>query len=293
MPELPEVQTTASGLDRVVRGLSIIDVWTDYNSPYYKGADNIKDPNYFSYFKKVVKGKKIIDVSRRAKNVLINLSGNLTIIVHMKMTGHLLYGDYNRSDPYNRFIHLIFYLSNGKNIELSDTRKFAKVAVVPTDTMHLSSHLKNIGPEPLEKAFTFHKFLERIKNKKNKKIKPTMTDQSVVAGIGNIYADESLWRAGIHPEELVENIPLEKMRKLFKVIQETLSRGIDFGGDSMSDYRNVHGERGKFQEQHKAYQRKGERCLRARCKGFIVRTVVAGRGTHFCEVHQTLGKNSK
>lgn len=293
MPELPEVQTTASGLNQVVSGLSIIDVWTDYNSPYYKGADNIKDPNYFSYFKKAVKGKKIIDVSRRAKNVLINLSGNHTIIVHMKMTGHLLYGDYNRSDPYNRFIHLIFYLSNGKNIELSDTRKFAKVAVVPTDTMHLSSHLKNIGPEPLEKDFTFHKFLERIKIKNNNKIKPTMTDQAVLAGIGNIYADESLWRAGIHPEELVKNIPVEKMQKLFKAIKKTLSRGIDFGGDSMSDYRNVHGERGKFQEQHKAYQRKGEKCSRIGCKGFIVRIVVAGRGTHFCKVHQVLGKDSK
>lgn len=290
MPELPEVQTTASGLDHFVRKLSILDVWTDYNSPYYKGADNIKDPKYFSYFKKAVKGKVILNVTRRAKNVLIHLSGNLTIIVHMKMTGHLLYGDYNKSDPYNRFIHLIFYLSNGKNIELCDTRKFAKVAVTPTDTLHLSSHLKDIGPEPLEKSFTFSKFLERINLKIKNKIKPTLTDQFVVTGIGNIYADESLWRAGIHPEELVKNIPAEKMKKLFTAIKETLAKGIDFGGDSMSDYRNIHGERGKFQEQHKAYQRKGEKCLKPGCKGFIVRTVVAGRGTHFCEVHQTLKK---
>ena len=126
----------------------------------------------------------------------------------------------------------------------------------------------------------------KIKNK----IKPTLTDQFVIAGIGNIYADESLWRAGIHPEELVKNISADKMKKLFTAIKETLAKGINFGGDSMSDYRNIHGERGKFQEQHKAYQRKGEKCSKAGCKGFIVRTVVAGRGTHFGEVHQKLGK---
>ncbi|MDP3962542.1 MAG: DNA-formamidopyrimidine glycosylase [bacterium] len=293
MPELPEVQTTASGLDRFVRGLSVTDVWTDYNSPYYIGSDNIKDPKYFSYFKKIAKRKTITSVSRRAKNVLIHLSDNFTIIVHMKMTGHLLYGGYDRSDPYNRFIHFILYLSNGKNIELSDARKFAKVAIVPTETLHLSSHLKDIGPEPLEKEFTYEKFVEQIAPKKEKRIKPTLTDQTVIAGIGNIYADESLWRAGIHPEETVKKIPMEKMKKLFMAIKETLAKGIDFGGDSMSDYRNIHGKRGKFQELHHAYKRTGKKCSRRGCRGFIIRTVVAGRGTHFCDMHQELSKNSK
>ncbi len=293
MPELPEVQTTASGLDCTVRGLSIISVWTDYDSPYFKGSNTIKDPTYFLYFKKQVRNKAILSVTRRAKNVLINLSGNMTIIVHMKMTGHLLYGDYDKIDPYNRFIHLIFRLSNGKNIELSDMRKFAKVAVVQTDILHLSDHFKDVGPEPLEKKFTYKEFLKRIhtktRGKMQWKIKPTLTDQTVIAGIGNIYADESLWRAGIHPEELVKNISPEKLKKLFTAIKSTLLKGIDLGGDSMSDYRNIHGEKGKFQEKHRAYQKTGEKCSKLGCTGFINRIVVAGRGTHFCNVHQKKG----
>lgn len=288
MPELPEVQTTVSGLHSFVRGLEIKDVWTDYNSPYFKGSETIKDPKYFKYLRKIVANKKILGVSRRAKNVLINLSGNLTIIVHMKMTGHLLYGDYNRSDPYNRFIHFIIYLSNGKNIELSDVRKFAKVALVPTDTIHDSIHLKGIGPEPLEKSFTCEKFLKKIYTKRNGKIKPTLMDQSIVAGIGNIYADESLWRAGIHPESLIKNLSGVSLKKLFKSIKVTLTKGIDLGGASISDYRNIHGEKGRFQEQHKVYQRKGEKCSKKGCGGIITRIVVAGRGTHFCNKHQKL-----
>jgi formamidopyrimidine-DNA glycosylase len=286
MPELPEVQTTASGLDNVVRNLVITDIWTDYDSPFFKGSETIKDPLYFKVFKKKVRGKKILHVSRRAKNVLINLSGNLTILVHMKMTGHLLYGDYDRSDPFNRFIHFILYLSNGKNIELSDARKFAKVTLVETDKLHLSTHLKDVGPEPLEKSFTFEKFKERIYLRKSGKIKPVLTDQTIMAGVGNIYADESLWRAGIHPEEIVQKITAAKLKKLYEALRSTLSRGIDFGGDSMSDYRNIHGKRGKFQDEHKAYRKMGKKCLKPGCKGFITRIVVAGRGTHFCPVHQ-------
>jgi formamidopyrimidine-DNA glycosylase len=133
MPELPEVQTTASGLHSVLPGLKIVDIWNDYKSSYFKGKDNIKDPNFYKYFKKEIIGKRIISVNRRAKNVLINLSDNKTILIHMKMTGHLLYGDYDKNDPYNRFIRLIFNLSNGKTLELCDTRRFAKVSLIPTD----------------------------------------------------------------------------------------------------------------------------------------------------------------
>ncbi len=290
MPELPEVQTTATGLDGVIRGLTIDKVWTDYNSSFFKGSETIKDPRYFSKFKKSVEGKKIKNVTRRAKNVLINLSGNITIIIHMRMTGHLLYADYRRSDPFNRFIHLIFYLSNGKNIELSDMRKFAQVTMSPTDTLHLSSHFRDTGPEPLEKTFTFDKFIERIMQKKTGKIKPVLMDQTVIAGIGNIYADESLWRAGIHPESRIVHIPKKLLRKLYGTIRETLAKGIDFGGDSMSDYRNIHGERGKFQEQHRAYQKTGKKCSKPKCRGYITRIVVAGRSTHYCPVHQKLLK---
>ncbi len=288
MPELPEVQTTASGLDRAVSGLKILDVWTEYNSPYFYGSNTIKDPEYFTYFKKEVKNEKILNVRRRAKNILINLSHDKTILIHMKMTGHVLYGNYNKTDPFNRLIRLKFYLSNGKTMDLCDTRKFAKVTLLKTSEMHDSVHLKGIGPEPLEKKFAFEVFREQILNQPHGKIKLVLMDQSIIAGIGNIYADESLWRASIHPQSLVKHIPSKNLSDLYKSIITTLSRGIDLGGDSMSDYRNIDGERGKFQEQHRAYRKTGTKCSKKGCKGTIARIVLGSRGTHFCPSHQTL-----
>jgi formamidopyrimidine-DNA glycosylase len=292
MPELPEVQTTVSGLDRCIRGLTIVDVWTDYNSPFYKGKDSIKNPLYFKRFKKDILGKKVTHVSRRAKNILIHLTGqdpeenHSVILVHMKMTGHLLYGDYDRKDPFNRFIHFILTFSNGKTLELSDMRKFAKIVLIPeTDITH-SLHLSNIGPEPLEPEFTFSIFKSRLYKKQNGRIKTVLMDQSIIAGIGNIYSDEALWRAGVHPEEPVKNIPDKLLKKLFQAIIEVLKKGIDFGGDSMSDYRNIDGKPGRFQGQHQAYRKTGTRCAKPGCKGTISRKVVGGRSAHFCSVHQ-------
>ncbi len=288
MPELPEVQTTASGLNGVLPGLIITDIWSEYNSSYFKGSDTIKDPEYFKYFKKEIIGLKILSVNRRAKNVLIHLSKNKTILIHMKMTGHIMYGNYNRKDPFNRHIRLIFYLSNGKTMELCDMRKFAKVTMISTETMNETLHLKGIGPEPLEKEFTFNIFREQLNKKLKGKIKMVLMDQSIIAGIGNIYADESLWRAEIHPEELISKLNNQQLKKLYKSIQLTLSKGIDLGGDSMSDYRNIDGERGKFQERHRAYRKTGTPCSKKGCKGKIIRIVLGTRGTHFCNIHQKL-----
>jgi len=304
MPELPEVQTTVTGLSRTIIGLKIMDVWTDYNSPYFKGSHTIKDPVYYTYFRKEVIGKKIIGVSRRAKNILIHLEsathgvvGN-TILIHMKMTGHLMYGDYNRTDPFNRFIHLIWTLSNGKTLELSDMRKFAKVTLL-TDAMNNGSmtqsvHLKGLGPEPLDKKFTFNIFKERLHTKPHGKIKTILMDQSIISGIGNIYSDEALFRAGIHPEKKVSDISNLLLKRLYEVTIFVLKKGIDFGGDSMSDYRNIDGERGKFQGQHQAYRKTGTPCTYTsgtgknarKCPGIIQRKVVGGRSAHFCSVHQ-------
>lgn len=314
MPELPEVQTTVNGLTKTVIGLRISDVWSDYNSAYFKGSSSIKDLKYFKFFKKEVVGKKIVVVSRRAKNILIHLENKQIILVHMKMTGHLLFGEYefdptilkkskeknpkpwipispeSLKDPFNRHIHFVLTFSNGKRLALSDSRKFAKVTLIDEKTMHESEHLKDIGPEPLLEDFTFEKFKTRLLLRPKGIIKQVIMDQKIIAGIGNIYADESLWRAGIHPLELVKNIPPAKLLELFKAIKQTLSRGIDFGGDSMSDYRNIHGEKGKFQEQHYAYQKTGTKCARKGCSGTIIRIVVGTRSTHLCNKHQRLFK---
>lgn len=303
MPELPEVQTTVTGLNNHIVGLRIDDVWSNYDSEYFKDSETIKDKKYFNKFKSSIIGSKIISVRRRAKNILINLNNNKTILVHMKMTGHLLYGLYNFNprmksdpwepvspsglkDPFNRRIRFVITLNNGKFLALSDMRRFAKVTSIDSSDLYSSTHLKDLGPEPLEDKFTFKVFSDRLDMRKGWKIKQALLDQTVIAGIGNIYADESLWRASIHPKSIIKSLNSSSKRRLYMAIRQTLAHGIRLGGDSMSDYRNIHGEKGGFQEKHCVYRRKGLKCLKKGCGGIIARIVVAGRGTHFCPMHQ-------
>ncbi|MFZ3015563.1 MAG: DNA-formamidopyrimidine glycosylase [Minisyncoccia bacterium] len=301
MPELPEVETTTRGLRKELVGLKITDVWTDLKTKDKRQKDAVANPTYFKIFKKEVLNKKILSAERKAKNILINLSGNKTILIHMKMTGHLLYGKYKflkkenkwipdeegpLKDPYNRFVHTIFSLSNKKFLAFSDSRKFGKITLLDTKTAHETRHLKDIGPDPLSKNFDFKKLKERLNKKPNGKIKTVLIDQSIIAGIGNIYSDEILWYAGIHPERKVSKINELEFKKMFKAIKETLKKGINFGGDSMSDYRNIYGLPGKFQLHHEAYRRTGERCRKKGCKGVIIRKIINNRSAHFCSIHQ-------
>ena len=151
-----------------------------------------------------------------------------------------------------------------------------------------SLHLNNIGPEPLNNDFTFLKFKSQLLHKPNTKIKTILMDQSVIAGIGNIYSDEMLWTSGIHPESNPQKIPRLILLKLFNAMKEVLEKGINFGGDSMSDYRNIDGERGNFQNQHDVYQKKNEKCGKRGCSGVIIRKVIGSRSAHFCNKHQKL-----
>jgi formamidopyrimidine-DNA glycosylase len=307
MPELPEVQTTVNGIQRHIAGLKIKDAWTDYNSKFHTGKDNVANPLFFAQLRKRVKGAKVIKSSRRGKNVLIHLSNGTTILIHMKMTGHVMYGPYTktsaakdpwkstgagpmRDDPYNRFIHFVLSFTNGKSMVLSDMRKFAKVTLIDTDKLETSSHLSAHGPEPLEKSFGVEQLKTAVMRKPNGPIKTVLMNPEVVSGIGNIYSDEILWSTGIHPLEQIKNVPNKKWSLVWKAIQETLNKGIDFGGDSMSDYRNIHGERGKFQGKHNAYRKTGMRCGKSGCKGTIIRLKIGGRSAHFCDTHQKLNK---
>lgn len=308
MPELPEVTTTVNGLQKVLPGLVFTGVWTDLAKRVQKlkqFQETIKSENFFKSFKKRIVGRKIISVKRRAKNILINISDGETILIHLKMTGHLLFGKYvfnkkinkwgpakgenpSLSDPYNRFIHVVFLLSNDKHLAFCDSRKFGKVTIIKTKDLEITSHLKDVGPEPLEKSFTFEKFKNRLLIKPNCKIKTILMDQSIVAGIGNIYSDEMLWLSGIHPESNLNKIPNVQLLKLYKEMKKILKKGIDFGGDSMSDYRNIEGNRGNFQNHHNVYQKKGEKCMENGCRGVIIRKVINGRSAHYCNTHQKL-----
>jgi len=336
MPELPEVQTTVNGLNARIRGLVIADAWTDYGGAYHRGSDTIKDAAYFKKFTAAVIGARVIRTDRIAKNILIHIEKRAprtgakrgirqhVILIHMKMTGHMMYGRYvfgqgglnkNRvektsavagewrpapgerpslSDPFNRFVHFALTFSNGHQLVLSDMRKFAKVALIDEGELGGTAHLADIGPDPLAKGFSFGTFRERLMRRPTGKVKQVLMDQSVIAGVGNIYGDEALWRAGIHPLERVGNISDVVLKRLYTALVRVLRNGIDFGGDSMSDYRNIDGERGRFQEQHRAYRRTGERCLKPGCGGTIRRIVIGTRSAHYCDRHQRLvGTNPK
>jgi formamidopyrimidine-DNA glycosylase len=300
MPELPEVHTTATILNKLVKGRVIKSVETDYNSKYFYGKENIKDPKYFRQFVREIKGKKIKRVWRRAKNVLIDIEGDQTILIHMKMTGQLLYGKYKRTtrkdadfkwqaaneksplrDPFSRFIHLIFELDNGQHIAFSDMRKFGTVKLI-TDKNAYSREFDKVGPEPLDDEFDFKTFKKVILKKPSGYIKTVLMDPFVVSGIGNIYSDEILFAAKILPNRKVSSLSDPELRAIFKNTKKLLSKGIDLGGDSMSDYRNPYGKKGSFQLHHQVYQRKNEKCLRRGCDGKITRTVINGRSSHYC-----------
>jgi len=295
MPELPEVQTIVTDLKKVLPGLKIRDIWTDF-------AKMIKQPKSFSAFKKQLAGRKILDVKRKGKNILINLSDNKTLLIHQKMTGHMLYGKFRetrnkkqkwvaapgplRDDPQNRFLHLVISLSNGKQLALSDVRKFAKVLICETNKLAELKDVKNIGPDPLEKSFTFKKFREILSGKKGG-VKDVLMKQEIISGIGNIYSNEILWDAGVYPFRQTNKLTQAELKKIYQAIKKVLKLGVKLRGDSVVDYRDPFGRKGGYQNFHKAYQREGEKCPKGD-KGTIKRIKKGGRSTFFCSVHQKL-----
>lgn len=297
MPELPEVETTVRGLNKKVLNRAFVDVWSDWEKA-------VKKPRDFEQFKKEIKGKKIKKIWRRAKNVIFDLSGGpvlsraegYSLLVHQKMTGHLLVGKWNiakgtwlpagkgpLNNPYNRFLHLIFFLDDGKMLALSDARKFAKVEFWKTG--ELKKELEKLGLEPLDKKFTFEKFRQIFKTKKGK-IKQIIMDQNVIAGVGNIYSSEALWEAKIHPEKNVVKLSDKELKSLYSAIKKVLKLGIKLGGESFSDYRKPDGTKGDFDTERKAYQREGQKCRR--CGTKIKRLKIGQRSAFFCPTCQKL-----
>lgn len=305
MPELPEVQTTVSGLSRVLPGLSIEGVWSDMWSTSSLAKNTIKDLSYFPYFKKYASRNKVISVRRRAKYILIDLENGFTIIVHMKMTGHLMYGKYKQNkayngkewswlpddgniallDPYNRHIHVVFTLSNGKHLVFCDSRKFGTIVVEKTASLS-QERLSHLGPEPLEKTFNVSLFKQRLLKSPTRSLKTVLMDQTIISGIGNIYSDEMLHSSQIKPTRTSKSLTTQEIALLFSSMQNVLKKGLDFGGDSMSDYRNIEGKRGEFQEKHLVYLRTKLPCKTKGCSGVIKKEKINGRSAHYCPVCQ-------
>jgi formamidopyrimidine-DNA glycosylase len=229
---------------------------------------------------------------------LFFLSHNKVLLIHQKLTGHLLYGKWEikkgkpeskikgpiSEDPMNRFLHLIFFLNNGWQLAISDLRKFAKVELWDKEELENSKEFKSLGPEPLEKDFTFEKFKEAMSKKKRGKIKQVLMDQNIIAGIGNIYSDEILWQAKIHPFKDVSKLKDDQLKEIYKAMKEILKKAILAKGESISDYRRISGEKGGFDPLRKVYRREGEKCFR--CGSIIKRIKLAGRSAHFCPACQ-------
>lgn len=307
MPELPEVETTVRGLHETVLGKTITSLWSDLPTKNHPKKDEIKNLSFWNSFKKRVTKATITGIQRRGKNILIRLDNGFTILIHMKMTGHLMVGNYRKGkpsdgkpehnwtwwgdtkhlqDPFNRFIHFVIRFTDETSLVFCDSRKFGTVTLVKHEDLQNSRHLKNLGPDALEDNISLSTFKTRILKRKNTPIKTVLLDQTLLTGIGNIYSDEILFLAGIHPHRTPKSLTNIEWKKIWQSMKPVLEKGLKFGGDSTSDYRNVYGEHGTFHHAHNAYRKTGKKCSKKNCNGMIKRLVIGARSAHFCDTHQ-------
>ena len=290
MPELPEAQTVVSDLNEKIVGFTIVDFWSDWKK-------TIKSST-FPTFRKNIEGKKILNVRRIGKNIFIDLSGDLSLYIHLKMTGHLLIKNNkkinkkeqgNFEERVNQYIHHIWFLDKNVkkdknncrlNLEFSDLRKFAKIVLVKTDEVENLPEIQALGIDAVDRKFTFKKFQEILAKKQKSIIGIVLMDQHLIAGIGNIYRSEILFEAGVNPEKRVAKLTEQEARKIFDQIKIILQKAIRMRGTSDSDYRDTSGATGRFQKMLKVYRLDGESCQK--CGTKIKRIKMAQRSVFYC-----------
>ncbi|MDQ1909977.1 DNA-formamidopyrimidine glycosylase [Paenibacillus sp. GD4] len=275
MPELPEVETVRRTLNQLVAGKTIAKVAVRLNRI-------ILLPDDVKLFEQLLAGQTIHTVERRGK-FLRFMMDDYTMVSHLRMEGR--YGLYQQDDAIEPHTHVIFYFTDGTELRYKDVRQFGTMHVFPKNLDLQENPLKKLGLEPLDEGFTLKAFEETIA-RKTTKIKPLLLNQEYIVGIGNIYVDESLYLAGIHPEREAGSLSRKELAKLHEAIVRTLQDAVQAGGSSIKSYVNGQGEIGMFQHQLKMYGRKEEPCYS--CGTAIVKTVVAGRGTHYCPKCQPL-----
>ncbi|MDD5099232.1 MAG: DNA-formamidopyrimidine glycosylase [Candidatus Colwellbacteria bacterium] len=289
MPELPEVESTVRGLSQLVTGRKITDVWSDWPK-IVRGKD-------FKSFQKGIIGRKIVSLSRRAKNILFHLDEDFLLLVHLKMTGHLMVGQWTLpdkgaaqaidggalSEKVNGYIHMILVLDDGRMIALSDLRKFAKVRLGKESEVFKEEKFDQIGPEATEITLLE---LSKLASKSKKAIKSVLMDQEKIAGIGNIYSDDILWKAKINPLRPALSLTDKEIKDLFEAIKSILSLALKLRGTSISDYRDVFGEKGGYGDQRLIYRRDKEPCKR--CGSSIKRIKIGGRSARYCPICQKI-----
>lgn len=269
MPELPEVETIRKTLTELVLQKEIKDVTINW-------PKIIKRPDDILQFRDALEGQKIIRVGRRGK-FLIFYTDDYALVSHLRMEGK--YGVFPMEQEVDKHTHVIFHFSDGSELRYKDVRKFGTMHLFKKGTELESLPLSQLGPEPLSKEFIKEDLMARLR-KTTRRIKTALLDQKMVAGLGNIYVDEALFRAGIHPERLANSLSEAEIDKLYEEIIHTLSEAVTQGGSTIRSYVNSQGQIGLFQLQLYVYGRKGEDCRV--CGNPLEKTVVGGRGTHYC-----------
>lgn len=266
MPELPEVETIKRQLNRKIKGKKIKTV-------------EVRLPRFVKYplkkFKQIVAQAKITSISRRAKLLIIELSNEYCLVIHLKLTGQLIFN----GQP-TKHTHLIYHFTDNSQLIHNDLIKFGFIKVIPKKELTDFFRKEEFGPEPLTKKFTLELFKKLLSQRKNSKIKPLLMDQKFIAGIGNLYADEILFLARVLPFRKVKTIKPAEIKRIYQGIKKILSLAIKRRGSSVRNYLDIEGKEGKYLPLLKVYQREGQPCFI--CGSKVKRFKMGGRSAHFC-----------
>ena len=267
MPELPEVETVRRGLEKLILGKKISSVEIRYPKMIKTDLDQ---------FQKEVPGQEIQSMGRRGKYLLFFLTDKV-LISHLRMEGKYFY--YPDQVPERKHAHIFIHFEDGGTLVYEDVRKFGTMELLAPELLDAYFVSKKLGPEPTEQDFDLEIFRGALKRSK-KPIKSHLLDHTVVAGLGNIYVDEVLWRAKVHPSRTSNSLSAQEARKVHDQTIEVLGQAVEKGGSTIRTYTNAFGEDGTMQEFHQVYDKTGEAC--SRCGAIIEKIQLGGRGTHFC-----------
>lgn len=270
MPELPEVETIRKELVQLVQGRKIKEVLVLDSAPL-KGFSS-------SHFCEALKEREVKEVKRRGKILLFHIPPYF-LLIHLKLTGRLLFYE-KKLEKFPPFTCVVSLFSSGESLVFTDKRKFGYMKLVGEEEVLQAPEIASLGPEPLEEKFTFEDFLKALSRKRKGKIKSILMEQKVISGLGNIYAAEVLFFAGIHPERELSTLSWKELRKIYEGIREILPQAILRKGSSVDEYVDVFGKKGDYVPLLKVYGRKNEPCYK--CGTPIAVIKLGGRGTYFC-----------
>jgi formamidopyrimidine-DNA glycosylase len=292
MPELPEIETIKKGINQLVKGKQFSEVEIrDKKIAEFSEAD----------FDSKIKDKTFLEARRRAKILILKTDGQFGLMVHLKMTGQLIFEDstgqqeggghpdraYSGKKLPHEFTRIIFSFGDGSKIYFNDIRRFGWIKIIDQNNLDGIEEINKLGPEPFSSEFTV-KYLKDVFNRRSRSnVKNLLMDQTEIAGIGNIYANESLFKAGIDPRRKAGDINEEELKKIFVAIKNILKKAIELKGTSSNTYVDPRGEQGGYWEKLQVYGREGEKCRRDGCQGRVEKIEIGNRSTYFCSSCQS------